>query len=118
MPAFLLGLGFGAGVLSGIFGIGGGVLIMVGLRFVKMPMHTAIGTSLGALLLPVGFFAAWEYWKNGHVDIRAAFLLAVGLAIGAWAGARYAQTVTPTALQRAFAVFLAVMAVRMWFKTG
>lgn len=118
MPAFLLGLGFGAGVLSGVFGIGGGVLIMVGLRFLKMPMHTAIGTSLGALLLPVGFFAALEYWKNGHVDIRAAFLLAVGLAIGAWVGARYALTVTPTALQRAFAVFLAVMAVQMWLKAG
>lgn len=118
MPAFLLGLGLAAGVLAGIFGIGGGVLIMVGLRLVNMPMHTAIGTSLGALLLPVGFFAAVEYWKNDHIDIRAAFLLAIGLAIGAWVGARYAQTVTPAALQRAFAVFLAVMAVRMWFKAG
>jgi uncharacterized membrane protein YfcA len=118
MPAFLLGLGFGAGVLSGVFGIGGGVLIMVGLRFLKMPMHTAIGTSLGALLLPVGFFAALEYWRNGHMDMRAAVLLAIGLAVGAWVGARYAQTVTPAALQRAFAVFLAVMAVRFWFKTG
>jgi uncharacterized membrane protein YfcA len=55
MSAFLLGLGLAAGVLAGIFGIGGGVLIMVGLRLMKMPMHTAIGTSLGALLLPVGF---------------------------------------------------------------
>jgi hypothetical protein len=117
MPAFLLGLGFSAGVLSGLFGIGGGVLIMVGLRMVKMPMHTATGTSLGALLLPVGFLAAWEYWKQGHIDVRASVLLAIGLALGAWVGARYAQSVTPMGLQRAFAVFLAVMAVRMWFKT-
>lgn len=112
-------LGGTAGILSGLFGIGGGVVIMAALvGWMKMPIHRATGTSLAALLLPVGVLGAREYWKAGHVDVRAALLIALGLTFGAWAGARYAQGVAPAALQRGFAVFLAVMAVRMWFKAG
>jgi uncharacterized membrane protein YfcA len=119
MLLFFLALGLLAGVLSGLFGIGGGVVIVAALATVaKMPIHTATGTSLAALLLPVGLLGAREYWRVGHVDMRAALLIALGLSIGAWFGARYAQTLTPTALQRGFAVFLAVMAVRMWVKAG
>ena len=73
-------------------------------------------TSLAALLLPVGLLGAREYYKVGHVDVRAALLIAAGLSLGVWAGARYAQGIAPAMLQRGFAVFLMVMAVRMWFK--
>lgn len=115
---FLL-LGGVAGILSGLFGIGGGVVIVAALvGWFKMPIHQATGTSLAALLLPVGVLGAREYWKAGHVDVRAALLIALGLTFGAWAGARYAQGVAPATLQRGFALFLAVMAVRMWFKAG
>jgi uncharacterized membrane protein YfcA len=117
--AVYLLLGGVAGVLSGLFGIGGGVVIVAALvGWFKMPMHQATGTSLAALLLPVGLLGAREYWKAGHVDARAALLIALGLTFGVWAGARYAQGVAPAALQRGFAVFLGVMAVRMWFKAG
>ncbi len=108
-----------AGVLSGLFGIGGGIVIVVVLvSFFKLPIHTATGTSLAALLLPVGILGAREYWKTGHTDLRAAALIAVGLTLGVWVGARYAQGVAPAYLQRGFALFLGVMAVRMWFKAG
>lgn len=113
----MLLLGGAAGVLSGLFGIGGGVVIVAALvAWFKMPIHQATGTSLAALLLPVGALGAREYWKVGHVDLRAAALIALGLTIGVWFGARYAQGVSGAALQRAFAAFLAVLAVRMWFK--
>jgi uncharacterized protein len=113
----LLLLGGTAGVLSGLFGIGGGVVIVAALvAWFKMPIHEATGTSLAALLLPVGALGAYEYWKVGHVDVRAALLIAAGLAIGAGFGARYAQGLSGATLQRAFALFLAVLAVRMWFK--
>lgn len=108
-----------AGVLSGLFGIGGGIVIMVVLvSWFKLPIHTATGTSLTALLLPVGILGVREYWKAGHIDFRAGTLIALGLTLGVWVGARYAQGVAPASLQRGFALFLGVMALRMWFKAG
>jgi hypothetical protein len=112
-------VGLAAGILSGLFGIGGGVVIVGALvTFAKFPIHRATGTSLAALLLPVAILGVMEYWKAGHVDVRAAALLAGGLLVGAWAGARLALTMNGVLLQRAFAVFLVAMAVRMWVKAG
>ncbi len=117
MPVLFLALGLSAGVLSGLFGIGGGIVIVAALVSLgRMPIHSAVGTSLTALLLPVGILGVREYWKAGHVDVRAAVLIAAGVAVGVFFGARYAQGLAPAALQRAFAVFLGLMAVRMWFK--
>jgi len=68
-----LALGCAAGVLSGLIGIGGGVLIVPALVYLfGMNQHKAQGTSLGALLLPVGALAFWEYYKAGSVEIKAA----------------------------------------------
>ena len=73
-----LAIGLGAGVLSGLFGIGGGIVIVPALLFfAKMSPATATGTSLGALLLPVGALGAWEYYRNGNLDIRSSMLVAV-----------------------------------------
>ncbi len=119
MILLLLGIGLAAGVLSGLFGIGGGVLIVVALVLVaKWPILQATGTSLGALLLPVGVLGALEYHRRGHVDFKAAGLIALGLFLGAWFGARIAVQTPPATLQRLFAVFLVVMAVRMWIGAG
>ncbi|HRP07121.1 MAG TPA: sulfite exporter TauE/SafE family protein [Gemmatimonadales bacterium] len=112
-------MGLAAGILSGLFGIGGGVVIVAALvSLAKFPIHKATGTSLAALLLPVAVFGVLEYWKGGHVDIRAAALLAVGLLVGAWIGARFALQLNGVTLQRAFSVFLVAIAVRMWIKAG
>ena len=112
---FLL-IGLGAGVLSGLFGIGGGVVIVPALIFLaRMQPQTATGTSLAALLLPVGALGAWEYYKTGNLNIAAAGLIALGLFIGAGFGARWSLTLSTMALRRAFAVFLALIAIRMWF---
>jgi len=114
-----LAIGLAAGVLSGLFGIGGGIVIVATLVSIgRMSIHTATGTSLVALLLPVGILGAREYWKAGHVDVRAALFIAAGIAIGVYFGARYAQGLAPATLQRAFAVFLGLMAVRMWLKVA
>lgn len=108
-------IGLGAGVLSGLFGIGGGVLIVPALMLVAgMKPIMATGTSLGALLLPVGALGAWEYYRRGNLDLRASLWVALGLFIGAWFGAKIALSLSPVALKRAFAVFLVLMAVRMW----
>jgi len=111
-----IAIGFGAGILSGLFGIGGGVVIVPALillaRFVPV---VATGTSLAALLLPVGALGAWEYYKKGHLNLPASLLIALGIFFGAWIGARLAQQLSPVQLKRAFAVFLVLVAGRMWF---
>jgi uncharacterized protein len=111
-----IAIGFFSGILSGLFGIGGGLVIVPALIFlVRLTPLTATGTSLAALVLPVGALGAWEYYKKGHLNVPAALFVAVGLFLGAWVGARLAQHLTPVQLKRAFAVFLVLVAGRMWF---
>jgi uncharacterized membrane protein YfcA len=108
-------LGLAAGVLAGLFGIGGGVIMVLGLAsLARLPFTVATGTSLAAMLLPVGALGVWVYWRNGNVDLRVAALLGLGLFVGTWFGAKVANTTPPAAMQRAFAVFMIIMAVRMW----
>ncbi len=112
----LLAIGFFAGILSGVFGIGGGVIIVPALILLAgMVPIVATGTSLAALLLPVGILGAWEYHKKGNLDIQAALWIALGLVVGVWIGARLAQHLTPVQLKRAFSVFLVLVAARMWW---
>jgi len=99
-------IGVLAGILSGLFGIGGGVVIVPALIMIAgLAPIAATGTSLGA----------WEYYRRGDLNIRASLLIAIGLFFGAWLGAKLAQHMTPTQLKRAFAVFLVLIAGRMWF---
>ena len=109
-------IGIGAGLLSGMFGIGGGVVIVPALLLVaRMSPEKATGTSLAALLLPVGALGAWLYYRNGFVDVRGAALVALGLLVGAWLGAHVALRLPANDLQRAFAVFLLFVAGHLWF---
>ena len=107
-----------AGILAGMFGIGGGLVIVPALAIIYgMRQHAAVGTSLGALLLPVGALSAWVYWKNGNLNIGYSLLLAVGLVLGAYLGARLVEPVSDLALRRMFGVFLLVVSVKMlWGK--
>jgi len=110
-------IGLFAGILAGMFGIGGGVVIVPGLLLLaRMGPETASGTSLAALLLPVGALGAWEYYRRGHVHVVAALLLSVGLLVGAAIGAHTALQTPPRVLQRSFAVFLGVLAAYVWWK--
>jgi uncharacterized membrane protein YfcA len=119
MLAVFLAIGLSAGVLSGLFGIGGGILIIPSLIFFAQ-FHTklAIGTSLGAMLLPVGLLGAYAYYHDGNLNIRASLLIGLGLFLGAYAGARLAQAISGPTLQRMFAVFIVLMAIRLWIQAG
>jgi uncharacterized membrane protein YfcA len=119
MESIYVAIGLVAGVLSGMFGVGGGILIVPALIFLaQLPTKVALGTSLGALLLPVGLLGAYTYYQNGNLNIRASLLVALGLFFGAWAGARLAQAIPAAALQRMFAVFIVIMAIRLWIEAG
>jgi len=114
---WIIVIGLFAGVLSGMFGIGGGIVIVPALVLLGgFAPHKATGTSLGALLLPVGLLGAMQYWRRGDVDFRASLVLALGLFLGAFAGAQLGLTLAPNMLRRAFAVFLVLVAGQLWFR--
>jgi len=80
-------IGLTAGVVSGLFGVGGAILIIPGLVLLAgLSQHTAQGTSLAALLLPVGLLGALQYYKRGEVNLPYAAIIAVGLFLGAFVG--------------------------------
>lgn len=109
-------LGLVAGVISGLFGVGGAVVIIPGLILItKMPQHTAHGTSLAALLLPVGLLGVIEYSKRSQVNWGFAAIVAVGLLIGAYFGARLAGDISDLTLRRMFGAFMLVIAVKLLF---
>lgn len=119
MVVTLVFVGLAAGVLAGLFGVGGGILIVPALVLLAdFPQKTALGTSLGALLLPVGLLGAYTYWQHGNLDVRASLLVALGLFFGAYAGARLAHVIPGPVLQRMFAVFMVLMAARLWYEAG
>jgi uncharacterized membrane protein YfcA len=113
----LLGIGLVAGVMSGMFGIGGGIIIVPALTILfGYEQKTATGSSLGALLLPVGLPGVLRYAAAGQFDLLTALPVAIGLAIGALGGARLAIALPSGVIRRAYGGFLIVVGV--WFLVG
>jgi len=107
-------LGIGAGVLSGLFGVGGGIVIVPALvLLLRLDQHSANGTSLAALLLPVGLLGVIEYHRRGQVNVPYAALLAAGLLVGVLVGAKFAGEVSSLALRRAFGGLLLLVSVKL-----
>ena len=116
MTLILLAIGLGAGVLSGVFGVGGGIVIVPALIYLaKFPPQQAVGTSLAALVMPLGAaIGAATYYRAGHLDVKAALLIVAGMAVGAMLGSQLALHVDAALLKKGFAVLMVVMAVKMW----
>ena len=112
-----LALGVAIGIISGLVGLGGGAILIPALIYIYgMSQHRAQGTSLATLLLPIGVFAFWKYYKAGNVDLRLAILIAIGFTLGGYLGGAWAVHLSDLQLRRGFAVLLIVIAVRMLFK--
>ena len=110
----LLLVGLAAGVLSGLLGIGGGVLIVPSLLFiVGMTQHTAQGTTLALMVPPIGLLAAWTYYKQGCVDIKVAGLICVGFFFGGLIGAKCATIINAALLKKLFGFALLATALKM-----
>jgi uncharacterized protein len=110
--ARMLGLGLAAGLLSGLFGIGGGLVIVPALVILfGFPPKVAVGTSLFVILLPTGLLGVWEYWKAGNVRPGAGLWIALGVFIGAYFGALYAGYISQASMKRLYACFLLIVAV-------
>jgi uncharacterized membrane protein YfcA len=107
-------IGLVSGVASGLFGVGGATVIIPALVVVlKMTQHAANGTALAALILPVGLLGALEYYRRGEVNVPYAILIACGLFVGAFLGAKLAGIASDLVLRRAFGAFLLLVAGRL-----
>lgn len=110
---FLVLVGVVAGIASGLFGIGGGLVIVPALvGLLRFEQKLAVGTSLGALLLPVSLPAVLKYFNEGKLEVGASLLIAFGLLFGGLLGAKIALGLPSTTVKRLYAIFLLVMAIR------
>lgn len=119
MPSWLIFVFIGliGGVTAGIFGIGGGVIIVPALVYwAGFSQHLAIGTTLAVLLPPIGLAAAYEYYRHGNVDIQAAVILAATMFFGAWLGAYLANRLDANYLHLIFGLFVCGLGVYLVYE--
>jgi len=113
-PVAYLALGLLAGTLSGLIGIGGGVLVVPALVFLfGFSEHTAQGTTLALLVPPIGVLAAWTYYQQGEVKLGVAGLVAAGFVVGSLLGAKVAVGLSDTLLTRVFGAALIALGLKM-----
>jgi uncharacterized membrane protein YfcA len=112
-------IGLGAGVLSGLVGVGGGIIMVPALIFfLHYTQHQAQGTSLAVLTLPVVIFASVYYYHQGQktgapIDLKVVGLLALGFVVGAYFGSKLAVNLDQDALKKIFAIILFYTAFKM-----
>ena len=115
MVGILVGLIGGA--LSGLTGLGGGFIMVPLLVYLfGMSQHAAQGTSLAVLLPPLGILAFMQYYRNGHVDVHVAVLIAIGFLFGGYIGGSLAQLISGPMLRKGFAIVMALIAIDMFFR--
>ncbi len=105
-----LALGLAAGVAAGLFGIGGGLIVVPVLVLAfGVDQKTATGTSLFAIMWPVGILGVYEYYRRGELQVVPGALIAVGMLFGTLAGARMVAGISQANMQRLYAAFLLVV---------
>jgi uncharacterized membrane protein YfcA len=109
-------IGLVGGCLSGLLGIGGGIIIIPALvLLLKMPQSTAQGTTLAMMVPPIGLLAAWAYYNKGHADLKIAALMCITFVIGSLITARFAVNLSDTVLTKIFGVALLLISLKMIF---
>jgi uncharacterized protein len=109
-------IGLAAGLLSGFFGVGGGVLIVPALMIIcGFSQLKAQGTSLAILLPPTGIMAFLQYYKRGNVDIKAGIIICVMVVLGSMISSRIVQNISPVILRKGFSIFMVLVAAKLFF---
>jgi len=112
----LILVGLAAGALSGLVGVGGGIIIVPCLVYILgFSQREAQGTSLGLLLLPVGILAVMNYYKKGYIDIKVVAIMCIAFVAGSWFGSKLALTMPQDTLKKVFAVLMLLIAGKMLF---
>jgi uncharacterized membrane protein YfcA len=112
----LLAVGLAAGTLSGLIGVGGGIIIVPALVFfLAYSQQMAQGTSLAVLLLPAGIFAVMNYYKAGFVDIPSTLLIALSFTVGGYLGSKISISLDQQTVKKIFATVLLLLSLKMFF---
>ena len=112
----LILIGIAAGFLSGLVGVGGGIIIVPALVYMlNFTQKDAQGTSLSVLLLPIGIFAVYHYYSNGHVKVPHAAIIVAAFVIGSIFGSKIAVHLDDVRLKKIFAVIMLLLAIKMLF---
>jgi len=110
----LIIVGLAAGVLSGMVGVGGGIIVVPALViFLGFSQHQAQGTSLGLLLLPVGILAVMNYYNKGYIDIKVVAIMSIAFVLGGWLGSKLSLSLPQDTVKKIFAIVLFYTAFRM-----
>jgi len=109
-------IGLAAGTISGLIGIGGGVVVVPALCLLGWSQHQAQGTTLAMLVPPIGILAVYTYYQRGHVDLKTAALLCLGFFFGGLLGAKVAAALPDLVLRKVFGVAMLLIALRMIFQ--
>ena len=112
----LILIGLAAGFLSGLVGIGGGVIIVPALVILLgFSQKLAQGTSLGILLLPVGILAVMQYYKQGYLNVNYVAIVATAFVLGSFLGSKLALSLSDEKMKKIFAIVMLVIAIKMLF---
>jgi len=110
----LIVIGLAAGTLSGLVGVGGGIIIVPALVFfLGFSQQAAQGTSLGLLLLPAGILAVLNYYKQGFIDLKVVGIMCAAFVLGGWLGSKLALSLSQEVVKKIFAVVLFYTAFKM-----
>lgn len=111
-------IGMISGITSGLFGVGGGVVMVPAMMLLLSPpvrdVKQAIGTSL-AVIIPTALMGTWKHHGGSNVDWRVAAALAPTAIIGAWLGAHWVKVIPADDLKRAFGGFLVLVGLKLAF---
>jgi len=112
----LLALGLIAGVLSGMIGIGGGIVIVpVLVYFLGFSQQEAQGTTLAMFLPPIGILAVYNYYKAGYVDIKAALIIGITFIVGSYVGSKISISLDQSIVKRIFGIIILLISLKMIF---
>lgn len=106
--------GFLAGFIGGTLGVGGGIVMVPALVFLLgLSQHEAQGTSLAAMLAPVGILAAINYYREGYINIKYALVLTLVFFIGSYFGSKLAIFMPEKMLKQVFGVLMILVGIKM-----
>lgn len=112
----LLSVGLAAGFLSGLVGIGGGIIIVpVLVYFLGFSQHQAQGTTLFMFLLPIGIFGVLNYHKQGYVDYKTALIICSTFIFGSYFGSKFAISIDQKTIKQIFGVIIILLGCKMLF---
>ncbi len=113
-PFLYCALGLVAGIFGGLFGIGGGSIIIPALVYLfAFTQHQAQGTTLAVMIPPIGLLAAYQYWKAGNVNIPVAIFICIGFFLGGFIGGGLVQNIPDAVLKKMFGIFLLIVSINM-----